>query len=130
MTKQFQDVPACGLAPDAKPQAAWPVLDARERRVLGVLVEKSKTTPDSYPMSINGLVSGCNQKSNREPILNLDEDEIEEALERLLHRELVERAPSSGRVERWRHLLYVALGIDKVDMAVLAELLLRGPQTE
>jgi uncharacterized protein YceH (UPF0502 family) len=108
----------------------WPVLDVTERRVLGVLVEKQKTTPDAYPMSINGLVSGCNQKSNRDPLLNLDEDEVEAALERLLHREWVERAPSSGRVERWRHLLYVALGIDKVDMAVLAELLLRGPQTE
>jgi uncharacterized protein YceH (UPF0502 family) len=101
-----------------------------ERRVLGVLVEKQKTTPDAYPMSINGLLSGSNQKSNRDPLLNLDEDDVEEALEQLLRRELVERAPSSGRVERWRHLLYVALEIEKVEMAVLAELLLRGPQTE
>jgi uncharacterized protein YceH (UPF0502 family) len=108
----------------------WPALDLTERRILGVLVEKQKTTPDAYPMSINGLVSGCNQKSNRDPVLNLDEDDILDTLLRLLRRELVERAPPTGRVERWRHLLYVALDVEKVEMAVLAELLLRGPQTE
>src|SRR5262249_16775400 len=108
----------------------WPVLDSRERRVLGVLVEKQKTTPDAYPMSVNGLVTGCNQKSNRDPLLNLDEDDIEETLLRLLQRGLVDRSPASGRVERWRHLLYPVLQVEKVDLAVLAELLLRGPQTE
>jgi uncharacterized protein YceH (UPF0502 family) len=114
----------------ALPGGPWQPLDVVERRVLGVLIEKQKTTSDSYPMSINGLVSGCNQKSNRDPVLTLDEDEIQEALERLLRRDLVERAPSSGRVERWRHLLYVAWQVEKVDMAIVGELLLRGPQTE
>jgi uncharacterized protein YceH (UPF0502 family) len=116
--------------PPSRSNGPWPALDLLERRVLGVLVEKQKTTPDAYPMSINGLVSGCNQKSNRDPVLNLDEDDVMDTLLRLLRRELVERAPPTGRVERWRHLLYVALSVEKEEMAVLAELLLRGPQTE
>jgi uncharacterized protein YceH (UPF0502 family) len=107
----------------------WPTLDLPQRRVLGVLVEKAKTTPDAYPMSINALVTGCNQKSNRDPVLNLSEEEVEEALRRCQPGGLVMRITGS-RVERWRHLLYEAWHVDKVDLAVLAELLLRGPQTE
>lgn len=107
----------------------WPVLDAQQRRVLGVLVEKAKTTPDSYPLSLNALVTGSNQKSNRDPILNLSEDDVEEALGRCQRKELVMKI-TGGRVVRWRHLLYEAWHVDKVDLAVLAELLLRGPQTE
>jgi uncharacterized protein YceH (UPF0502 family) len=107
----------------------WPALDLHERRILGVLVEKAKTTPDAYPLSINALMTGCNQKSNRDPILELDEDEVDDALQRLKARELVVKV-IGGRVDRWRHLLYETWHVDKIELAILAELLLRGPQTE
>src|SRR5205823_7331021 len=107
----------------------WPVLDVTERRVLGVLVEKAKTTPDAYPMSLNALVTGSNQKSNRDPVLNLSDAEVEEALMRCARRSLTSRI-QGGRVERWRHLLYEAWHVDKTEISILAELLLRGPQTE
>ena len=110
---------------------SWPVLDAQERRILGVLVEKAKTTPEAYPMSVNGLVAGCNQKSNRDPLMNLSDLDVEETLSRLQKKGLVSRVvTSSSRVDKWRHLLYDVWKLDKLDMAVLAELLLRGPQTE
>jgi uncharacterized protein YceH (UPF0502 family) len=112
------------------PQTAWPVLTMTERRVLGVLAEKQKTTPDSYPMTLNALVTGCNQKSNRDPVLNLSGDEVEEALVGAQRKGLAMRLTGSGRVEKWRHNLYDAWHVDKVEMAVLVELLLRGPQTE
>jgi uncharacterized protein YceH (UPF0502 family) len=110
-------------------EGPWPVLDSQERRVLGVMVEKAKTTPDAYPMSINALVTGCNQKSNRDPILNLSELDVEEALVRCQKQGLVLKI-TGGRVIRWRHNLYDAWHVNKVELAVLAELLLRGPQTE
>ena len=66
--------------PAAERPAAWPVLGVNERRVLGVLIEKAKTTPDAYPMSLNALTTGCNQKSNRDPILDLNNLDVEEAL--------------------------------------------------
>jgi uncharacterized protein YceH (UPF0502 family) len=113
----------------AKSGGPWEPLDTVERRLLGVLVEKQKTTPDAYPLSVNALVTGSNQKSNRDPILTLSDMEIEESLGRLVRRGLVERV-QGGRVERWRHLLYAAWSLDKVEMAIVAELLLRGPQTE
>jgi uncharacterized protein YceH (UPF0502 family) len=106
------------------------VLSVPERRVLGVLVEKAKTTPDTYPMSLNSLVTGCNQKSNRDPVLNLAEDDVEEALRAAQQKGLAVRVTGSGRVERWKHNLYDTLHVGKVELAVLAELLLRGPQTE
>jgi uncharacterized protein len=107
----------------------WPALAALERRVLGVLVEKAKTTPDAYPMSLNGLTTGCNQKSNRDPLLNLSDGEVEETLLGLNKQGLVSKI-IGGRVERWRHMLYEGWRADKVELAILAELLLRGPQTE
>src|SRR5262249_14942459 len=116
-------------APVAAPSAAWPVLSFHERRVLGVLVEKAKTTPDIYPLSLNALVTGCNQKSNREPVLNLSDAEVEEALANCQKKGLVVKI-TGGRVERWRHTLYESWHVDKVELAILAELLLRGPQTE
>jgi hypothetical protein len=109
--------------------AEWPVLSLIERRVLGVLVEKAKTTPDVYPLSLNSLVTGCNQKSNRDPVLDLADHEVEEALGALQKKGLVIKV-TGGRVERWRHCLYEAWRVDKVELAVLGELLLRGPQTE
>lgn len=119
------DVPAAGPASSA----AWPALDPYERRVLGVLVEKAKTTPDAYPLSLNALVTGCNQKSNREPVLNLQDFEVEDALAEAQKKGLAVKV-IGGRVERWRHALYDAWHVNKVELAVLGELLLRGPQTE
>jgi uncharacterized protein YceH (UPF0502 family) len=113
----------------ASPAVTWPVLTLAERRVLGVLVEKAKTTPDTYPLSVNALVTGCNQKSNRDPILNLSETDVEEALAGAQQKGLAIKI-TGGRVVRWRHALYEAFAVDKVELAVLAELLLRGPQTE
>ena len=107
-----------------------PVLSLVERRVLGVLAEKQKTTPDTYPMSLNALVTGCNQKSNRDPVLNLSDGEVEEALLGAQKKGLAFRLTASGRVEKWRHGLYEAWHVGKAEMAVLVELLLRGPQTE
>src|SRR6516165_5409947 len=104
----------------------WPVLDMQERRVLGVLVEKAKTTPDTYPLSLNALTTGCNQKSNRDPILNLSDLDVEETLDRCQKNGLVIKI-TGGRVTRWKHNLYDAWRVDKVDLAVLGELLLRGP---
>jgi uncharacterized protein YceH (UPF0502 family) len=104
-------------------------LDVQERRVLGVLVEKAKTTPENYPLSVNALTSGCNQKSNRDPLLNLSDFEVEDALTRCKDKGLAVKI-TGGRVIRWRHYLYEAWRVSKHDLAVLAELLLRGPQTE
>jgi uncharacterized protein YceH (UPF0502 family) len=118
------------MSPDIpSPSGPWPVLDLQERRILGVLIEKQKTTPDAYPLSINALVTGSNQKSNRDPILDLEEDDVEEALNRCKGRGLVMKIVG-GRVDRWRHLLYDAWHVGKLELAILAELLLRGPQTE
>lgn len=102
-----------------------------ERRVLGVLIEKQKTSKsaDAYPMTLNAIVTGCNQKSNRDPVYELDEEVVEEALAGLQKRGLVMKMTGS-RAERWRHLLYEAWKVTKVEMAILAELLMRGAQTE
>ena len=106
-----------------------PVLSVIERRILGVLVEKAKTTPDVYPLSINSIITGGNQKSNRDPLLNLTDLEVEDALPALQQKGLVTRI-TGGRVDRWRHNLYDVWKVNKVELAVLTELLLRGPQTE
>ena len=91
--------------------------------MLGVLVEKAKTTPDVYPLSLNALVTGCNQKSNREPVLNLSDLDAEDALASLQKKGLVIKVTSTtGRVEKWRHNLYEAWHLDKVSLAILAEL--------
>jgi uncharacterized protein len=108
---------------------AWPELDVNERRVLGVLVEKAKTTPDAYPLTLNALTTGCNQKSNRDPVLDLNDLDVEEALTSCQKKGLVFRI-TGGRAERWKHNLYDAWHVNKVELAVLGELLLRGAQTE
>ena len=96
-----------------------------------MLVEKQKTskTADAYPLTLNALQTGCNQKSNRDPVLDLDEIEVEEAAESLQPRGLVERI-TGGRVDRFRHKLYDTWTSAGPELAVLAELLLRGPQTK
>lgn len=125
-------VPQPPAEPEAPPPPppVWEPLGPLERRVLGVLIEKQKTGGgDTYPMTINALVTGSNQKSNRDPVMSLDEDEVEEALLELNRKVLVNRV-QGGRVEKWRHLLYDFWKVSKVEMAIIAELLLRGPQTE
>lgn len=101
-----------------------------ERRILGVLVEKQKTskTADTYPLSLNALTTGCNQKSNRDPVLDLTDDDVSEVLPALQAAGLVLKI-TGGRVDRWKHLLYEKWNATAAEMAVLAELLLRGPQT-
>ena len=121
------------MSPEPSPAAGAAVspLTPEQQRVLGVLVEKAKTTSDAYPMTLNALVTGCNQKSNRDPVTDYNDDEVERALAELQGAGLVVKVTSTtGRVERWRHQLYDRWGVNKVELAVLAELLLRGPQTE
>src|SRR4051812_48357957 len=111
------------------PTQAQSVFSLIERRVLGVMVEKAKTTPDAYPLSLNALTTGCNQKSNRDPVLNVSDDDVESCLSNFQKTGLVTRL-QGGRVERWKHNLYEQWNVNKVDLAILTELLLRGPQTE
>lgn len=108
---------------------SWRPLSMIQRRCLGVLVEKAKTTPDAYPLSLNSLTTGANQKSNRDPIMNVTDDDVETNLAEMQKLGLVTRI-QGGRVERWRHNLYDLWKVDKIELAVLAELLLRGAQTE
>ena len=106
-------------------------LDAVERRVLGVLIEKGKTTPEAYPLSLNAIITGCNQKNNRDPLMNVDEDQVGRALETLRAAGVVAEIYGSGRVPRYRHYGYEWFGgIEKEDLSILAELLLRGEQSE
>ena len=114
---------------DATASRRWRPLDSIERRVLGVLVEKAKTTPEAYPLSINSLRTGCNQKNNRAPLMQLEEERVEEACEQLRKSGAISQVQGSGRVDRYRHLAYEWLGVEKVELAVMAELLLRGSQT-
>jgi hypothetical protein len=113
----------------SQPQPKWQPLSAIERRVVGVLVEKAKTTPDGYPLSLNALTIGCNQKSNRDPLMNLDADQVEESLEQLRARGAVGEVLGGGRVAKYRHYMKEWLGVDGTELAVMAELLLRGAQT-
>lgn len=112
------------------PERTWVPLTPRERRVLGVLAEKAKTTPEYYPLSVAAIVTGANQKSNRDPIVNFDADDVEEVLQGLRKKGAAIMVESSGRVVRWKHTLYDWLKVSKVELAVMAELMLRGPQTE
>jgi uncharacterized protein len=103
-------------------------LSPAEARVLGVLVEKQRSVPDTYPLTLNALVAGCNQKTSRDPVLSLDEREVQEALDALRRRALVVET-SGGRVMRYAHNMERALGLPAQSVALLAVLLLRGPQT-
>ncbi|HEX2153580.1 MAG TPA: YceH family protein [Acidimicrobiia bacterium] len=107
-----------------------PPLDPIEGRVLGVLVEKQMTTPDNYPLTLAGVVAGCNQSTNREPVMSLDQAEVEQALVRLHDAGLATPVRRQGdRTTKYRHKAGEALEIDESAQAVLAVLLLRGPQT-
>ncbi|WP_354683724.1 YceH family protein [Cupriavidus necator] len=109
-------------------RAALRPLTAVEGRVLGVLVEKQHTVPDTYPLSLNALASGCNQKTARAPVMNVSEADILEAIDGLKGLSLVFEG-SSSRVPRFEHNMQRALGIPSQSVALLALLLLRGPQT-
>jgi uncharacterized protein YceH (UPF0502 family) len=105
-------------------------VDAVEIRVLGCLIEKQRTTPDQYPLSLNALRLACNQTTNRDPVVEYDERMIKAALDRMAHRGWTRFASSaSSRALKYRHLLDEALGLSDGDLAVLAVLMLRGPQT-
>lgn len=106
------------------------VLSATEARVLGSLMEKELSTPDYYPMTLNALVNACNQKSNRNPIVNYDEKIVAKTLEDLRFKNLAIRIISSvNRVPKYKHALTSALDLTVQEQAVLCELMLRGPQT-
>ena len=106
------------------------VLTAVEARVLGALIEKEITTPDYYPQSLNALVNACNQRSNREPVMNLGEDEVRQALNALQDMNLAGHARSAdGRVAKYEHWLGEAYNFSRAEIALLCVLLLRGPQT-
>jgi uncharacterized protein len=110
-------------------QRRWQPISAIERRILGVLAEKAKTTPDIYPMSLNAICTGSNQKNNRSPLMQLEPSQVEESLDRIREMGAVGLVEGYGRVQKYRHYLYEWLGVDKVELAVMAELLLRGDQT-
>ena len=105
-------------------------LDEVEARVLGALVEKEGTTPDYYPLSLNALVNACNQKSNRHPVMTLDEDAVRAALDSLNKKGLAGTAGGAdSRVTKFEHRLQEAFNFSRPETAVLCLLLLRGPQT-
>src|SRR5690242_16584349 len=107
-----------------------PVLSEVECRVLGALIEKDITTPDYYPLSLNALVNACNQKSNREPVMELTEDLVRDALHSLQEKRFA--GPASGadsRVTKYEHRFQEVLNLNRRETAVLCVLLLRGAQT-
>ena len=116
-------------ADDAPWNPTWKPLSPEQRRVLGVLIEKAKTTPAGYPMTVNAIVLGCNQKSNREPLMTLDDLAVERILEELRVLGAVTEAHESTRTAKFRHRAYEWLGVERAELAVMGELLLRGAQT-
>ncbi len=116
-------------SPTSPSSKSWKPLTRDQRRVLGVLIEKAKTTPDAYPMTLNGIRVGCNQKSNRSPLLELPEHVVEETLYELRELGCVIEVHSGGRVPKFKHEAYEWLGVEKAELGVMAELLLRGEQS-
>ena len=107
------------------------ILNDNEARVLGSLVEKDITTPDYYPLSLNALVNACNQKSNRDPVMSLNEETVRQALHSLNEKGLAGTASTAGdsRVAKYEHRMQEAFNFTRPEMAVMCVLLLRGPQT-
>jgi len=105
-------------------------LNAMETRIIGSLGEKDLTTPDYYPMTMNALLNACNQKTNRDPVVNYNEDEVLDTLEDLRAKGLSTRITGGGgRVPKHRHTLRETLKIDRKELSILCVLMLRGPQT-
>lgn len=114
----------------ATPLPIDPPLTVLEARVLGCLLEKELATPDVYPLTLNALVNACNQRNNRAPILSVGAGEVEAALEHLRHKQLVTFfAGAEARVPKFKHRLDIAFPMETAGRAMIAELLLRGPQT-
>ena len=105
------------------------LLNEVEVRVLGCLIEKEITTPEYYPLSLNALTNACNQKSNRDPVVALAEEEVVRALNRLRFNQLTVVSGESSRVAKYRHLLAENMGLVPAELAIMCELLVRGPQT-
>jgi len=105
------------------------ILNEVEVRVLGCLIEKEMTTPEYYPLSLNALTNACNQKSNRDPVMALAEEDVVRALNRLRFNQLTVVSGESSRVAKYRHLLAENRGLVPAELAVMCELLVRGPQT-
>jgi len=105
------------------------ILTDTEARVLGCLIEKEMTTPEYYPLSLNALTNACNQKSNRDPVMGLDEESVVRALDSLRFKQLAVVAADGGRVPKYRHLLTEKLRLVSPELALVCELLVRGPQT-
>lgn len=106
------------------------ILSETEVRVLGALIEKDITTPDYYPLSLNALVNACNQKNNRDPVMNLDEDAVRQALHGLKEKRLAGPTSSAdSRVTKYEHRLQEVFNFNRPETAVMCVLLLRGPQT-
>lgn len=114
---------------DEELQPEFRPLTRHQRRVVGVLIEKSKTTPNAYPMTLNSITTGANQKSNRSPQMSLAADDVELILDELRELGAVAEIHGDGRVAKYKHKMYNWLGVEKVEMAVMGELLLRGEQT-
>lgn len=132
------DCPSLETQPEANPEShltphapdEQKVLSAEAVRVLGSLIEKAETTPEYYPLSLNALQNACNQKSNREPVMELDEDAVRLSLRQLEDRGLAGRARSSeGRVSKYEHWIGEAFNLTRAETALFCVLLLRGPQT-
>jgi uncharacterized protein len=104
-------------------------LSEAEVRVLGALIEKETTTPEYYPLSLNALINACNQKSNREPVMTLDEEAVRLALRALTDRAMVRSASGDSRVAKFEHRLNELYNFHRHELAVLCVLFLRGPQT-
>ena len=123
------DTEAVADGENVEPEILWKPLSKIQRRVAGVLVEKSKTTPDIYPMTLNGIRTASNQKSNRSPQLELREEQVEETLYELRELGAVIEVHSGGRVPKFKHQLYEWLAVEQIELAVMTELLLRGEQS-
>src|SRR5262249_43624568 len=104
------------------------MLDRTEQRIVGVLIEKERTVPDTYPLSENALVDGCNQKNNRDPVLELQSFQVAGALMSLQEKGWVARVDGRPRVTKSNHRVVERLGLGDAEISILAELLLRGPQ--
>lgn len=122
MADQTIDSAAPGLSDE-------PMFTPVEARVLGVLMEKRRTTPDNYPLTLNALVQGCNQKTSRSPVMNLTQGEVGHTVNLLRDRALIHASFFGGRAERYEHKMAGALELDQQEQAVMCVLMLRGPQT-
>ncbi len=113
-----------------EPTQSLPILDSTEIRVLGALIEKSKTTPDYYPMTINSLTAACNQKTSRKPVVNYDEETVINALNLLKRRGLIATATGgTSRTIKYKHNFSLVYQVDNAASSILCLLMLRGPQT-